>query len=278
MSEELVITLISRNFVPVAQNLYVIREDKGPAGTFFRDVQKQRPAQYQGLYVVTAEGRVLASHQQYKSEKTWPQEVLADLELGLKAIGDVKPRDAKRVDPLPYRGKGVKDDGSVVLAIYLRYSIKNIPLMELPNPTIDSLPLTAEEWAAWAPTKPGLGMSWNVPEGVARQFSRVLGPSDEDSMPRPKEVSAIQFTGKVQNIEDGIAHLSYTGHLKGSHETQSNKGKCHGEAKLTGVGKYDVKKGRMLSLTLVFDGVFRNVKPYDESAKYSGVVEWRREK
>jgi hypothetical protein len=227
LSDERVIALISRNFVPVAQNLYIIREEKGPAGTFFRDVQKQRPAQYQGLYLVSAECRVLSSHQEYKSEKTWPQEVLADLERGLRAFGEVKPRDATRVDPLPYRGKGVKDNGGVVLAIYLRYSIKNIPLKELPNPTIDSLPFTAEEWASWSPRKPGVGLTWTVPEGVARQFSRVLGPSDEDSMPRPKEVSAVQFTGKVQSIEDGVAYLSYTGHIKGSHETQSNKGKCH---------------------------------------------------
>ena len=68
------------------------------------------------------------------------------------------------------------------------------------------------------------------------------------------------------------------GEIAGSHETQSKKGKCHGEAKLTGVGAYDVKRGRMLSLTLVFDGVFRNVKPYDQPAKYSGVVEWREKK
>jgi hypothetical protein len=273
-----VIEFISHNFVPVAQNLYVIREDPGPAGKFFRDIQKQRPEQYQGLYLVTAEGNVLASHQQFKSEKTWAKEVLADLEPGLKKFGEVKPRDAKRLDPLPYRGAAVKEDGSVVLAIYLRYSIKGIPHRELPNPTIDSLPLTASEWASWAPSKPGVGVSWSMPEGVTRKLSRVLGPSDEDSMPRPKEVTSVRFTGKVQNIEDGVAYLVYEGQITGSHETQSNKGKCHGEAKLTGAGAYDLKKGRMLSLTLVFDGVFRNVKPYDEPAKYSGVVEWRREK
>jgi hypothetical protein len=256
----------------------VVREAKGPAGDFFRAVQKQRPAQYQGLYLANAEGKVLASHQEFKSEKTWASEVLADLEPGLKAFGDIKPRAAKRVDPLPYRGAGVQKDGSVTLAVYLRYSIKGVPLREVPNPTIDSLALTADEWAAWAPAKPGVGMTWTVPEGVGRKFSRVLGPSDEDSMPRPKEVESVQFTGKVKTIEDGIAYLTYEGRIKGSHETQSNKGKCHGEATLTGGGAFDLKSKRMLSLTLVFDGVFRNVKPYDQPAKYSGVAEWQRER
>jgi hypothetical protein len=230
------------------------------------------------LYLVDADGKVLASHQQFTSDKTWTNEVLADLKPGLKAFGDVKPRDAKHVDPLPYRGTGVRDDGGVVLAVYLRYGIKGIPLREVPDPTIDSLPLSATDWAAWSPAKPFEGTTWTVPEGVARRFSRVLGPSDEDSMPRPKEVRSVQFTGKVHAVEDGVAYLTYEGHIKGSHETQSNKGKCHGEATLTGVGSYDVKKRRMLSLTLVFDGVFRSVKPYDQPAKYSGVVEWRRER
>src|SRR5262249_26789503 len=131
------------------------------------------------------------------------------------------------------------------------------------------------EFAAWAPAKPGIGISWTVPEGVGRKFSRVLGPSDEDSMPRPKEVEAVQFTGTVKSIEDGIAYVSYAGRIKGAHETQSNKGKCYGDATLTGAGAYDLKAQRMLSITLVFDGVFRNVKPYDQPANYSGVAEWR---
>jgi hypothetical protein len=256
----------------------VIREAKGPAGNFFRSVQKQRPEQYQGLYLVNAEGKVLASHQQFKSEKTWANEVLADLKPGLEAFGEIKARAVERVDPLPYRGTGVRKDGGVTLAIYLRYGIKGVPLREVPNPTIDSLTLTAEEWTAWAPAKPGSGTSWTVPEGVARKFSRVLGPSDEDSMPRPEEVESVAFTGKVQAIQDGVAYLTYEGRIKGAHETQSNKGKCHGEATLTGVGAYDLKAKRMLSLTLVFDGVFRNVKPYDQPANYSGVVEWRFER
>ena len=277
MSDDRVIEFISRHFVPVAQNLYMIREEKGPAGGFFRGIQKQRPNQYQGLYLVNADGKVLASHQQFTSEKTWTNELLSDLKPGLKALGEVKPRDVKHVDPLPYRGTGVRDDGSVVLAIYLRFGIKGVPLREVPDPTIDSLTLSAADWSKWVPVKAEASVTWNLPKGVARKFSRVLGPSDEDSMPRPKEVQSVQFTGNVQSVNDGIAYLVYEGRIKGFHETQSNKGKCHGEATMTGVGAYDVKNNRMLSMTLVFDGIFRGVKPYDEPAKYSAVVEWRRE-
>ena len=96
------IRFISKNCVPVAQNLYEIRKAEGPGGDFFRSVQKQRPAQYQGLYLVSPDGQVLASHQNFKSHKTWAKEVLADLEPGLKAFGAVKPREFEPADPLPH--------------------------------------------------------------------------------------------------------------------------------------------------------------------------------
>ena len=269
------IRFLWRNCVPVALNLYEIRKARGAGGDFFRAVQKQRPAQYQGLYLVSPDGKVLASHQNFKSHKTWPREVLADLEPGMKAFGAVKPRDVQRTDPLPHRGVGFVAEGGVCLGVYLRYAIKNIPLRELPNPTLDSLVLTASEWKTLATVPARAGQEWTVPEEVGRKFSRVLGPGDEDTMPRPNEVKSVRFRGKVKSVEGGIAYLTYEGTIAGSHNTQSNKGLCHGEATLTGVGRYDVKTGRMLAVTLVFDGTFRGVVPYNQPAKYSGVVEWR---
>ena len=115
-------------------------------------------------------------------------------------------------------------------------------------------------------------------EAVGRKFSRLLGPGDEDSMPRPHEVRSVRFTGKVEAVEKGLARLTYEGTIAGSHETQSNKGKCHGDAKLTGVGVYDVSAGRMRLLVWVFEGTYTAPPPYDKPAQpYSGVVEWRAE-
>src|SRR5262245_18330746 len=157
----------------------MIRKQKDPAGDFFRAVQKQRPAQYQGLYLVAPNGNVLASHQNFKSHKTWPQEVLADLEPGVKAFGPIKPRDAQRADPTPHRRRCLLADGSATLAICLRYSSKGSPLKELPNPTIDSLSLTAKELGELAPPKTEIGTRWQISKELARQFSRLLGPGDE---------------------------------------------------------------------------------------------------
>lgn len=238
-------------------------------------MQKQRPAQYQGLYLVAPDGKVLASHQNFKSHKTWAKELIADLEPGLKAFGPVTPREVRPADPFPDRGVGLLSGGGARLAVFLRFIYKGAPLAELPNPTLDSLVLSAEELKALAPPDAKPGRTWEVPEKVARQFSRVLGPGDENSMPRPNEVTTVRFTGKVVSVEGGVAVLSYTGAAAGSHKTQSGKF-CSGEVKLTGVGRYDVKSGRLAALTWVFDGTFRNVKPYDQPARYAGVVEWRR--
>ena len=49
--------------MPVALNLYKIREARGEGGDFFRSVYKQKP-QYQGLWVVSPDGKALASHQE----------------------------------------------------------------------------------------------------------------------------------------------------------------------------------------------------------------------
>src|SRR5262249_14087472 len=263
-----------QNCVPVALNLYEIRKAKGPGGDFFRNVQKQRPAQYQGLYLASADGKVLASHQNFKSDKTWPQEVLADLEPGVKTFGTIKPREVAPFDPLPNRGVGVRADGSTCLAVFLRYPIKNIPLRELPNPTIDSLILSADDFRELGPAKVEAGAQWKLPEAVGRKFHRVLGPADEDTMPRLHEVQSVSVVGRVKSVDGDIAYLTYEGSITGAHETQSNKGKCRGEAKLTGVGVYDVKARRLLSLVWVFEGTFRGPPPSDKvPLPYSGVVE-----
>jgi hypothetical protein len=271
-----VIRFLTANTVPVALNLYVIRQQKDAAGDFFRGVQRQRPAQYQGLYLVAPDGKVLASHQNFKSEKTWPRELLADLEPGLKAFGPVRPRAVRRRDPLPERGRGVRPDGGATLAVYLRYSIKGVPLREVPDPTIDSLPLTAGELAGLAPPAAAAGTTWQVPQPLARKFSRVLGPADEDSMPRPHEVASATLVGRVLSVEGGVAFLAYEGALSGSHRNQAKK-HTHGEVKLTGVGRYDTKAGRLLSLVWVFDGVYRGAPPYNQPAAYSAVAEWTRD-
>ena len=242
-------------------------------------MQKQRPAQYQGLYLVAPDGKVLASHQNFKSDKTWPQEVLADLQPGVKAFGPITPRTVAPTDPLPERGVGMRAEGGVCLGVYLRIPIRNTPLRELPNPRIDSIILSAAEFSDLGPPKSEAGAQWKLSQAVSLKFHRVLGPGDEDTMPRLHEMTSTALVGRVKSVEGGIACLAYEGSLAGTHQMQSNRGKCRGEAKLTGVGVYDVKAGQLRSLVWVFDATFRAPPPHDkEGSPYYGVVEWRSER
>jgi hypothetical protein len=202
--------------------------------------------------------------------------VLTDLQPGLKAFGHVKRRTVTPADPLPKRGVGLRADGSLCLAIFLRYPVKGIPLRELPNPTIDSLLLTAAEFKELAPPRARKGATWKLSGAVSRKFHRVLGPGDEDTMPRLHEVGSASFAGRVKSVKGGVAYLAYEGTITGAHEQQSKKGKCQGAAKLTGVGVYDLKAGKMRSLVWVFAATFRAPPPNDKKARpFSGVVEWR---
>jgi hypothetical protein len=274
--------------VPVALNLFKIREAKGPAGDFFRSVYKQKP-QYQGLWVVAPEGRALASHQETKDLSNWPKKVLADLQTGLRAFGTVTERtvrigSASLAASLPYRGRGLQPDGRVTLALAEKYVIvrnldKDPPPDALGATVLDSITLSPAEWASFAPPQVKTGSEWSVPESVTRQLYPVLSVSSvlfRDSA----EVGLARLTGKVESVEGGIAVLRYEGSLSGTHIGTADEGKagnqCGAEAKtIGGVGTYNIKAKKMLSLTLVFDGLSRNWKPYDDPpTRFGAVVEW----
>jgi hypothetical protein len=270
--------------VPVALNLYTIREAGGEGGDFFRSVYKQRP-QYQGLWVVAPDGTALASHQETKDLAHWRDKVLADLEAGCKAFGPIEPRRVGPAEPQPDRGVGLRPGGGVTLAVTDKAIVVKDLDRELPRdaigPTVlDGISLTRAEWAGFAPPEKAEGGRWDVPEAVARRLFPVLSLSDS-TFRSPDEVTAVRLSGTVESVRDGIAHLAFEGHIKGVHhgtENEARKGQeCSSEARLLGgVGRYDVRTGSMLSLTLVWEGCFRNYPPYHEPAsRFGAAVEWR---
>jgi hypothetical protein len=269
-----VILRISRNFVPVAVNLYNLRDARDEAGELFRAIHRQKP-QYQGFWIVSPAGKVLAAHHDHKSEETWTPEVLRVLATGLKALGDVEPRLARATDPLPFRGKGVRDDGSVTLAIYVRY----FPDGHVAGHGVrDSLTLSAREMTAFAPPESGVGREWVLPAAVVRKLGRCLAPdSDQSNMPRPEEVSGARITGKVRSVEGGVALATFEGSLAAAHKHLYEKGKVsHSAARLTGFARYDVRGRQLREVVLVLEGVYHMFPPYDVEARPTvAAVEWR---
>ncbi len=62
--------MVSENFVPTPINLYKVRKATDGARELFLSVQRQKD-QYQGIWIVSPDGKVLAGHQNFKDSKTW---------------------------------------------------------------------------------------------------------------------------------------------------------------------------------------------------------------
>ncbi len=280
--------------MPCAINLYRVRKSTNGGRELFQSIQRQKD-QYQGVWIVSPEGRVLAGIQDYKDFKKGAVELLGTMDAGLQAFGPVERREAKPTNPLPFRGTGVRPDGSVDIALYGRQMLgggrDRIPAGVEPGrawlwdgayrpdgPTmIDTATLSAEEWAAFAPAKAEAGAGWAVPETVARKFVRLLSSSsDQSAMPQPDEAKVAELKATVEAVEGGIARLRLAGRWEMVHVHEGNKARLsYGAATAEGIATYDVERKAMTSFLLVFDGTVRAGKPDGSPNRNGAVAEWR---
>lgn len=276
LSNDVVIARVSRNFVPLAANLYEIRKRKDAVGEFFQAIQKQK-AQYQGIWIIAPNGKVLAAHHEVKNEKRWTHEVLDTIDAALRQTGPLEPREPQEFDVLPYRGKRVRPDGSVTLALTARTIYQGRPQG---GGAFDDVQFTAKQWAQFAPRKGESGERWRLPREVVREFSRCLsGVNDQTGMPRPHEVKEAALSAHVRTVRGGVARIDYQGSIAAVHQHPFEKGKFStGAAQIEGVGLYDVARKEMRALYLYFDGTARAFQPWDREAhRIAAGVEWVRE-
>jgi hypothetical protein len=280
--------------VPVAVNLYEVREAQDAGGELFRSVQRQKD-QYQGIWIVSPEGEVLAGIHDYQDFENGANELLETIDAGLAAFGPVERRDVPATAPLPFRGTGIEPDGNVSLALYVRHVLGGgrggMPAHIEPSrawlwdgeyrmdgpAVIDTLTLTAEELRALTPAKTEPHTRWKVPEPLARKFVRVLSAtSDQAWMPLPEEAEVAELEAEVKSVKDGLAHIWLAGRWETVHAVEGNREKLHyGAAEATGVAVVDLARETMLSLLLVFDGTIRVGSPESPVVRTGAVVEWR---
>jgi len=271
---------VSESLVPVALNAN--RVPANEAGDFFRAVI-EKTHWPQGVWVVTADGQVLAFHyfrdkpgeNWQQAQARWKRETLEAVETGLKAFGPVEPRRAQPTDPLPFRGCAVRPDGSVRLAVtsgFVRNGHRE------GDPAIDSIELPAAAWVAFRPPLPVAGTRWDLPEPVAKSFAKALGPlTDSLYTPRPTDVTAVELRGEVEVVSGAKALLRFHGRWETAHDRDGGtKAPVRCVAMAEGLAEYDADAGQVEALLLVFRGTFRGVPPWDDAKATGAVVEWRR--
>jgi hypothetical protein len=278
----------------VAVNLYKVRKATDGSRELFLSVQRQKD-QYQGIWIVSPEGKVLAGRHDYKEFKHGSVELLETIDAGLEAFGPVQTRPAKPANLLAFRGVSVQEDGSVSLALYGRQMLgggrSSIPADVAPSQAwlwdgalrpdgpfmIDSVQLPADEWAAFAPVKVETGATWRLPEAVARKLTRLLSASSDQAwMPGPEDARVAELEAAVESVEGGVALLRFTGRWEMMHLVEGNaKRPTYGAATADGVAHYDVERKSMRSLLLVFSGTIRSGRPDAPLNRTGAVAEWR---
>jgi hypothetical protein len=266
---------VRSSLVPVAMDRNEIKDAPGPAGDFFRAILRQW-SQFQGIWIVSPEGKVLAW--QYGSEdgavEPWTGEVLRAIDRGLAAHGDVAPRAPATSTLLSSRGAGVEPDGSVVLALssgFERGGRRDGPVVT------EGIRLSAREWAAFVPPGAAPGIRWAIPAPVARKLCRALSPYSEPTItPEPRHVKAVEMIAAVESVRGGEARIGLTGRweteLEGG-EPNIKVGKISASATAGGIALYDGNTRTMRSLLLVFRATYRHID--DPPETICAVVEWR---
>ncbi len=289
------IAQISRSFVPVAVNLYEVRQAKDAGGELFRSIQSQKD-RYQGIWIVSPDGKVLA-YLDWKDRdpKVEAREMLAAVAAVLKDFGKVTPRQTKPVDHYTGRGRGVgvRPDDSVTLAVYTRYMLgggrtsapAKYPVGKLyewdgelrsdGGAVVDSITLTAKEWATLSPPKAEAGTPWTVPEAVSGMFYRVISPISDASHLVGRKLTVNQLKAQVEAIDAGPARIRLTGQWQTDHLYEG--GRIRMRTAGEGIALYDLKQQKMLSLLFVCRGVMLDAK--GQPVRPTGaVVEWQAER
>jgi hypothetical protein len=188
----------------------------------------------------------------------------------------------------PYKGIGVRPDGSVILAITQKGTdtddLARANEKSWTPPTyIDAMTVCAADWSTVCPPPDAhVGAQWSIAQAVGEYLFRSFSGNTQSIV--GEAVMDVALAGRVATVRDGLAYLVYRGSVGGDAEgtPAGRKGLIYSTAvkMIDGVGVYDVRSRQMLSLTWVWEGLaFGYHKPQERPPKgtrFGTVVEWRR--
>jgi hypothetical protein len=195
------------------------------------------------------------------------------LEKAAKDAGKLEPRKVRAAKPFPDRGVGVNKEGGVRLAVSV-IGLRN-GQQEGP-PAVDSILLTREQWARFAPA--GEMKEWTFPEATARTFAPALSPiTDSILVPRPADLSKASVTAQVERKAGDRTVIRYTGAWESKHfRDGDSKFPILTAATGEGIGVTDADGKKLESLIWVLTGTVQ-VGPKGTPVRTAAVVEWQAE-
>jgi hypothetical protein len=280
------VEILRKNFVPVAIDLRVDEHHDaivpGSEAAGKRDAERQQRKAWGGLdqhrpigmHVVLPNDKVIASFacRWVASGERPVDDLLGFLKGALARAGSVPERNAK-IGPLhPNRGVGVRNDGSIRLAVYARTLEKGRPVSH--RPVFESAYLNARLMDTLTPGKVRVGERYLIPAEAARQLSTVLTDDGDDVFRiRPHEVTGVKLSAEVINVSKSGCVVSLAGELAGKRVYSG--GTVAAQAKLQGLLQFGSKR-ELQSVLIVSDGQYRS--PWArETHTVGGLIEWARQ-
>ena len=267
LTKDDVINRISKAMVPVAVNYESVQKGNSPEARFVRRLLGAE-GDRQGVYIFSPSGKMLASGVSFGDMRAKTHRMI-DKALG--SFGSFQPRSVEKIQLNPYRGKGIRPDGSVRLAEYVRRLDKS----NISSPVISSVVMSEDEFRTFAPLKAVKDAQWSIPIPIAKKLCRVASPMCYQHAPQPSWVTGVTLKGAVESVQDGKIRISYTGKLAAQRVIRGSAFSRQ-EVALRGEGIYDSGDGRMQELLIVGSGQIRWLQEDTPPAAFNALVEWKR--
>ena len=262
-----IIRRIKSTMVPVALDYQKVLDRETRESRFMRPLMKQRN-QNQGVWIFSPEGKALGGFEGFGDMVGKMNQIL---DIALKSFGPVTPRDVKVVETHPHRGKGVRPDGSVTLAEYVRQRSPD----RIKSPVISSVTLSRGEFSAFAPREAVAGREWKLPEAVAKKLCRLASPMCYQHAPQPDWVTGISLKAEVLEIRGRTARLSYEGSISSRRLMGNGKVLSEQKVRFEGEGLYDIRAKKMRSVLIVGTGIFRwPEEAPNKTVPFDAMIEW----
>lgn len=227
-----------------------------------------------GIYLLTPEGEPLSDKNLFRVlDAAETRELLAAARSRFEENSKAVAGQPRQVEPEwrdKDRGLGVREDGSLRIALYARHT--DLANGKPPAPVFDSLVLSRQEWQALVPD--GDGETVQLAEDSARLFARILpASSDLSNLISPADLSVAELSARPEQV-GGERWIWLDGKVAGK-RPYVNGGTIGGHAALRGVLVLSAER-RPLRLRIVAAGQFK--LPWDRADRpTAALLEWQAE-